>query len=268
MSGDAAIRDDDGLINSMLAYMATNSESLPIIRLFLTDDMRPFIRFLNDNSSDMTDLAGMMRQIYRMNKKDQHAVSKDAWSYGQLKSKMWLVETLAGIDLDLGNIWILCGWVGTLPLLMRHSGCRVRFETIRSFDIDSRCAPLAETLNNPLVVDDWRFKATTMDANDMRYDDFRYETLRYDGSTEELRGSADTVINTSCEHLSSTAWWDNIPSGKLVVLQSNDFFDHRDHDKPVVDLSEMRSRYPMQSILFEGKLDCDLYNRFMLIGRK
>lgn len=262
------VNDEDVLLDSMLAFMSSSRKSLPILRLFLSENMRPLIRFMNDNSPEMVDTAGMMRQIYRMNKVDHETVSKDAWSYGQLHSKMWLIKTLNELDMNLGNVWVLCGWIGTLPLLINHFSKAIRYDSIRSFDLDPRCAPLAEILNNKLVADGWKFKASTMDVNSIVYDEFKYETLKDDGTIQALTGNADTVVNTSCEHLVSNKWWDNIPPGRQVILQSNDFFDHSDHGKPVADLNEMQSRYPMRRVLFKGELDCELYKRFMLIGMK
>lgn len=268
MSHQASIYDDDLLIDKTLSYLATDGNSIPFLRFMISDQTQNLIKFLNENSSDLRDRSGMVRKIFKMTNLDTEMVSKDAWSYGQLKSKLWLVNILNEFNLDLGSIWILCGWVGTLPLLMHHHRGLMRYKHIRSFDLDPRCALLAETLNRPIVKDEWKFKATTIDVNSIRYEDFNYETLRYDGSSETLYECADTIINTSCEHLSSNEWWDNIPPGRLVVLQSNDFFDHSDHENPVSDIGELISRYPMTELMFTGEIDCILYKRFMVIGRK
>ena len=38
--------------------------------------------------------------------------------------------------------------------------------------------------------------------------------------------SPDTVINTSCEHIENfNEWYDKIPKGKIVILQTNNYFD-------------------------------------------
>jgi len=75
------------------------------------------------------------------------------------------------------------------------------------------------------------------------------------------------VINTSCEHMDNT-WFENLPSGTFVVLQTNDYFSNPQHSNCCKDLEEVKSKYPMQSISYEGELDTHLYNRFMLIGIK
>lgn len=267
MSQPTGIYDDELMVR-MLVHLDTDGHSIPFLRFLRSEQMQSLVKFMNESSADIIDQSGMVKQIFKVAGIDKDAVSKDAWSYGQLKSKMWLVKTISEFDLDLGNIWILCGWIGTLPLLMHHFNGSLKYKCIRSFDKDQRCASLAETLNRPIVKDEWKFKATTMDINKILYDDFNYETLRYDGSPETLYERADTIINTSCEHLSSDEWWDNIPSGKLVVLQSNDFFEHDDHENPVSDVGELVSRYPMTELMFTGEIDCVIYKRFMIIGRK
>lgn len=191
----------------------------------------------------------------------------DAFSQGQLDSKNWLIDVVRDLKLDLGRTWTLCGWYGTLAYLMFLRYSEINFQTIRSFDIDPSCAWLADTLNRPAVIAGWKFKATTMDVNDMFYDDFKYVTTKYDGSKQEVLESADTIINTSCDHMDRNKWFERIPTGKLVILQNNDFVEHDDHVNNVSSITELKDRYPMREILYQGSIDCRLYRRFMLIGR-
>ena len=77
----------------------------------------------------------------------------------------------------------------------------------------------------------------------------------------------NTVINTSCEHMDNT-WYENLPMGTFVVLHQNDYFENEQHINCCKDLEEVKSKYPMSEIYYEGELDTNLYNRFMLIGIK
>jgi hypothetical protein len=63
-------------------------------------------------------------------------------------------------------------------------------------------------------------------------------------------------------------WFENIPTGKLVILQTNDYFDNPQHSNCCKDLEDAKAKYPMQDILYIGELDTQLYNRFMIIGIK
>ena len=75
------------------------------------------------------------------------------------------------------------------------------------------------------------------------------------------------VINTSCEHMDNT-WYENLPAGTFVVLHQNDYFENEQHSNCCKDLEEVKSKYPMQNIFYQGELDTHLYNRFILIGIK
>lgn len=236
---------------------------------FVADGKSPsLLKFSSAHYDEFHSHMSMFKQAYQLYNVDVDNVSKDAWSHGQLTSKLWLIDELAKLQLNLGRIWILCGWVGTLPMMMFHSTKLLHMAHIRSFDIDSRCAPLADTLNRPQVKQSWLFKASTIDVNKLEYDNFEFSTTKYDGSTQLLVDSADTIINTSCDHMLRNDWWDAISLGKLVVLQNNNFAEITEHVNNVANLAEFKQRYPMSEILYEGVLDCTLYNRYMLIGYK
>ena len=75
------------------------------------------------------------------------------------------------------------------------------------------------------------------------------------------------VINTSCEHMDNT-WFDNLPEGQAVALQTNDYFDNDQHVNCCKGLEEVKNKYKFSTILYEGSLDTVLYERYMLIGIK
>ena len=197
----------------------------------------------------------------------QHTNVPDAFTQGQLDSKRWLIDQTLKLDVDLGLVWILCGWVGTLGYLLMLND-KLRKGPIRSFDRDPGCAVLADMLNKPNVMDGWKFKATTMDVNDMSYVGFKYGTVKGNGSIESVIETPDTIINTSCDHMDASAWWNGIPEGKLVILQNNNLHGYDDHINVVDSIEQFSEMYPMSELMFSGSLDCTLYTRFMLIGRK
>jgi hypothetical protein len=192
----------------------------------------------------------------------------DAFSNGQIDSKFWLLTELDKLGLDLGNVWTLCGWIGSLAYIINNSKNNLKLNHIRSFDIDNRCASLADQLNKTALLDNWKFKASTLDVNSIRYNDYKFATSKSDGTVQYIYESANTVINTSCDHMDRNTWWERIPSGTLVVLQNNNFLEKEEHVNIVTSLGEFKNRYPMHSVLYEGELDCNLYTRYMLIGRK
>lgn len=190
----------------------------------------------------------------------------DALSWGQLKSKRWLINELEKIDKDLGTVFIGAGWYAILAGMIFESN--LQFEKIRSFDIDEECAAIADTVNRKYVADGWKFKATTLDVHDIKYP-HTYITKKFNGDKQTLIETPDTVINTSCEHIKDfTQWFGKIPDGTLCVLQTNDYFDIDDHINCSKDVVEFASQTPFKELLYDGQLDCNKYYRFMRIGIK
>lgn len=193
-----------------------------------------------------------------------------AFSQGQLDSKIWLVDTLLDLGLGLGSVWNLCGWVGSLAYIMNTRREGLGLNSVRSFDIDPNCADLAEALNSQMLQDGWKFKAFTADINSLDYQGFEWTfwSKVNNRMSHPIREAPDTVINTSCDHMLSRSWFDLIPEGKLVVLQNNDWEENDQHTDTVDSIQSFRSMYPLSEYVFEGELDCKIYTRYMLVGRK
>lgn len=187
----------------------------------------------------------------------------DAFSIGQLKSKIWLIENLPD---NLGLVFMCGGWYGILAYMMAEHQCD--YNKIRSFDINPDCAKVADELNKNYVINDWSFKATTTDILDISYP-YTYNTLRGNGTEVRLVEWPDTIINTSSEHIKDfDLWYDKIPIGTLVVLQCNDYMEIEDHVNCMENQEELDFRAPMADVYFIGTLQTSKYNRFMKIGWK
>ncbi len=192
---------------------------------------------------------------------------KDSLSRGQLQSKMWLIQELKRLDLDLGTVFLCAGWYGILAVLMFEH--ELNIDKIRSFDLDPEVADIADKFNLPWLVQEWKFKASTCDIHDIDWPDFHYDVVRSDGSQVTLRDRANTVINTSCEHIEQFEdWYQGIPTGTLVILQSNDYDVVPEHVNTVPDLHAFEQQTPMSEVLYNGELNLGHYNRFMRIGYK
>jgi hypothetical protein len=190
----------------------------------------------------------------------------DAFSWGQLKSKRWLVEELTKLNLDLGTVFLCAGWYSTLATMLLKSQCKI--DKIRSFDIDSSCALVADTVNRSMVSDGWKFKASTLDIHDIEYP-LTYTTTRFDKTVVELTDNPNTIINTSCEHIENfDSWYKKIPGGKIVVLQTNNYFEIDDHINCSESLEAFADLTPMSTELFSGELNLTKYTRYMRIGVK
>ena len=191
---------------------------------------------------------------------------RDFFSKGQIESKRWLVDELLKSNPNMGTVFLCAGWYGSLATFLLETNLRI--EKIRSFDVDPSCAKIAETFNRSWVMDNWKFKATTLDIHDIKYPT-TYETERSDSSTVELFDIPNTIINTSCEHIKDfNKWYSRIPKGTLLVLQSNNFFEIEDHINSVSDVEEFSLMTPMTECLHLGELPLTNYSRFMKIGYK
>jgi hypothetical protein len=178
----------------------------------------------------------------------------DAFSNGQVESKLWLCENLEKISsIENAKIWILGGWYGIQAFLLLSRG-NLNIKEIRSFDIDPECESIADKINNNWEIQQWKFKAITQDCNTLDY-----------------TNTPDIVINTSTEHFSSMEWFNRIPKGTLVCLQGNDM-NHEDHHSQYTDLNSFANSFPLTEVKYIGEHKFSYpswsFTRFMLIGRK
>lgn len=190
---------------------------------------------------------------------------EDCFSRGQLKSKLWLVNELKKISVDLGVVFLCAGWYGTLATMIFEAGLSV--EKIRSFDIDESTESIAEIFNRPWVIDGWKFKPVVQDIRDINFEHHAYIVTKTDGDFETLYDTPDTIINTSCEHIENfEQWYEKIPAGKLVIMQCNDFKEIEEHVNTHDTLDSFADQTPLDVELYSGELDLGMYKRFMRIG--
>lgn len=175
-----------------------------------------------------------------------------ALNKNQIASKLWLADALAdSVGRDLGNVLILGGWFGVLGAVLLHDP-RFAIARIVSLDIEPHCADIALALN-------------AMHARVGRFSTRTSDMLEYDYES----APADLVVNTSCEHVRELdRWYEKIPTGQLLALQSNDYFACSEHVNCVADLASFRAQLSMREVLFAGERKFRRYVRFMLIGHK
>ena len=192
---------------------------------------------------------------------------KDCLSRGQLKSKQWLVDRLEKLDEYLGVVFLCAGWYGTIVPMFEER--KLKFQKFRNFDIDPSAIQISEIWNKDLVNDNWKFKGTVADIHEIDYENFEFQTLKSDGTITKITDQPHTIINTSCEHIKDfDKWYAKIPHNKLVILQSNDYFEIEEHVNCSKNLKEFSNSAPMERVLYEGTLELGEYRRFMKIGYK
>jgi hypothetical protein len=181
-------------------------------------------------------------------------VDKDAFSSGQIASKIWLCEQLEKLFNDIDSVWIYGGWYGMTAFLLQSRG-NISISSIRSYDLDPTCEAVADMINENWVYQKWKFKANTADCC----------------SLKPKLNDPDLIINTSTEHFDNIEWWENIPKGAYVALQGNNMA-HDDHVIHSASLADFCQTYPLDKILYKGELEFTYpdwnFTRFMQIGIK
>lgn len=184
-------------------------------------------------------------------------IDPDAFSAGQIESKIWAARELESIVKTLNmpplRIAILGGWYALLHFILK-SRENVKIEYCRSYDIDVNACMGANIVNNTWEINEWSFRSFPRDANLVDYSD-----------------NINLVINTSTEHFEAERWFEIIPGGTLCLLQGNDL-QISDHVNRPKELDHFKQLWPLNKILYEGSLSFDFgadsYTRYMTIGFK
>lgn len=186
-------------------------------------------------------------------------------SRSQIQSKEWLVNELyRKVSLSRKRIAFLGGWYGMLAQPL-YELCP-DIEYIRSFDLDPSCAPIAESINKELVIDGWKFKATTSDVENLNWQGkVKYHTQK--GNEQQFMSDRfDILINTSCEHMNDR-WTRNVSSEQVIVAQTNDY-DIPEHINRCQSPELLADKLGIRKILFKNILKTPEYTRSMVIGYK
>jgi hypothetical protein len=180
----------------------------------------------------------------------------DAFSHGQIQSKLWLCNELEPYVPKSAKVAILGSWYNVLSFMLLTRNPNL-YQHILGIDIDASTKPIADR-----ITDAWCIDSTVTN-------------IIADASTYDL-ASFDIVVNCSPEHMSTNEWFENLDYGKLVCIQSSDVtIDNDDIWKcvnPNESLDALTKKYPLSKYLFSGTKEIRYsdggYNRFMLIGIK
>ena len=182
---------------------------------------------------------------------EHHEINfQDMMSRGQVRSKQWILHTLKHIGFDkLGRVVTVAGWYGMLARMILDSDI-IHAHHVELHDIDPHAVSMSLAFNERYKLDE------------------SYDAIQCD-SYSTLLSRFDTVINTSVEHFEKPdQWWQMVPPGRLVIVQSNDFADIHDHLSCVDSEDELAEMLPMEKVHFKGALPTYKYTRFMVIGTK
>ena len=184
---------------------------------------------------------------------------EDAFSLGQMVSKIWLLNVLKAHYPKCETVAILGCWIGSLvPLLHKHFS----IQRIYGFDMDPEAIAQSEILNRRHVENSWKYKGVVADVSMMCTGNMEFQT-----GGELIDVSPDWLINTSCEHM-DTHWFDTANNDQLIIMQTNNSPDFAGHINTCNNMQEVEQKYPMRKVLYSGELTTPVYTRFMQIGYK
>ena len=79
----------------------------------------------------------------------------------------------------------------------------------------------------------------------------------------------NVVICTSCEHIKDfNIIYDKINNGSLVIFQSNNYKEIKEHVNCKNSLDEFKNSFVLNKTLYSGELRLDKFTRYMIIGIK
>ncbi len=189
---------------------------------------------------------------------DNLIIPKDAFSHGQIRSKLWLSENFARWSqkhLDFSESFELNwygSWVGIGPFLMLEN-CKLDIKKLTLFDLTPSHLEISK-----FVLDFWRCESLEI------------VTKQIDVNEHEPDSKPNQIfVNSSCEHMSDL-WIKKLPQNSYVLAQSTNM-EHSEHINRSLDLKDFASKYADSlQILETNQIDFNYpdksFSRFMLFG--
>ncbi len=190
--------------------------------------------------------------------KNIETLNLDAWSDGQMRSKLWLCDL---IEKDFQNkkepldIWIMGSWYGLLAQFLLIRG-RLPLKRFRLFDMDPEAIRISQKmLNHWLIKSDIEIHHHLQDCT---------QIPERDWSTPP-----NILINTSTEHFENEKWM-NFPSGIYFYAQSTNM-EHPTHINKPTSLDDFKKRLgPITRMTYADKMEFRYpnfeFDRYMIAG--
>lgn len=218
--------------------------------------------------------SAMMDVLYKYYREGHEPLAlQDAFSRGQVQSKIWLATELAKLKTDFEMVYVLAGWFGQITSYF--DAADINYNKMRIMDIDPSACEISDKIFNASNLENYKVKSVERDLTDYTWlsrTGCEYILKNYNNNQEtKEKTSPDLIINTSAEHFHER-WYHKfanrpLETNPLFVIQSNNLFNVPKHINCVHSIDEMKIKFPMAEVLFEGELQLKGYKRFMLIGR-
>lgn len=178
------------------------------------------------------------------------------FTHGQWESKIWLVEKLEQViknnQLEFSDTHVLGSWLGLLGMIMYSRG--FPFKHLHNYDLSQRSLDKSLLFLDSLRVTN-SLTQTACDVNQLTY-----------------QSDNILVCNTSVDNIEGTEWFDRIPTGALVALQTRSGNNVIDEVNVCNSLQDFEKQFPLAETLLAGSkyfyYPENSYYRYMLIGIK
>lgn len=262
--------DDDHskeFVDFLLSLMYSNKAPVTINDDF---DMKEFVYHLKRYADNP--ILDSFHKYFRL--EHDPVALQDAFSRGQVQSKIWLSQELSKINQkEFPTVFILAGWFGQTVKYLDRAG--IEYKRIRNFDIDPNACQISDKVFNIDKIDGFTVKSVEMDINNLERlykTGLEFTIKNYSNGHEHFeKRFPSLVVNTSAEHFDED-WYHKFvlrteESDPLYIIQSNNLFDVEEHVNCVHSIKEMEKKFPMSRLEFVGEKEMYGYKRFMMIGR-
>lgn len=187
----------------------------------------------------------------------------ESFSHGLIHSKIWLCHEIEHViatqNIINPIVHILGCWDNTLAFMMLVRR-PTHYGAMHGYDIDHNAIDLANK-----ITDTWQHSFPkvynhVMDVNRVNF---------------SCTGKESIFINCSVNHMDGNEWFDTVPSGRIVCIQSMDIDDVNppwDVKYPTKNINDLLEKFKFSEVLFQGTREIQYntfsYNRLMVIGIK
>ena len=168
---------------------------------------------------------------------------RDAFHTNQIESKKQASLAFETVSDNANKVLYIGSWLGFLTRVLIEKYPSINFYEV---DMDTRCKEVSGRFN-------YTFK-NYLGHQTTNIDDF------------ESLNDFDTIINLSCEHM-TTDWYNRVKPGTQLIMQSNNLAID-DHINNCKSLDAFKSKYPLSEIKYDTTLELNIFNRFTLAGIK
>jgi hypothetical protein len=168
---------------------------------------------------------------------------RDAFHTNQIESKKQASLAFEAVSGNANKVLYIGSWLGFLTRVLVEKYPSINFYEV---DMDTRCKEVSGRFN-------YTFK-NYLGHQSVNIDDF------------ESINDFDTVVNLSCEHM-TTNWYNRIKPGTQLIMQSNNLVID-DHINNCKSLDDFKSKYPLSEIKYSQTLKLNVFDRFTIAGIK